>query len=487
MDSHERGNLSVMRESKPLRPPFGRGLSARLLLLTIFFVMLSEAAVYAPSIARFRERYLEERIATAHVAMLALEATPDNMVSEELVGILLVHAGAYGIVQHGPGPVNRMLSSESPPMADVHVDLRTGMPLTLMGAAFETLAQKENRILRVEGYSTKQPDALFEIIIDETPMRDAMYGYSGRVLGLSIIIAMVTAALVYASLHWLLVAPMRRLTGNMISFQGDPEDISRVMVPEKRGDEIGMAQRVLAHMQTDLHAALGQKARLTVLGEAMAKVNHDLRNILTTACLKMEQLSTSKDPEVRRITPVLFETIDRAVDLCRRTLDFARARGPELRPSTFSLHDFIAECVGILEMESGEKVAWKNTVPEDLTVNADRDQMFLVFTNLGRNAFESGASRVEVSAEVRDGNAAITVSDDGPGLPDDLRETLYRPFKGSGREGGMGLGLAIVREIMRAHGGDVGLQESSGTGTTFLLLLPLSGGGEASNAADTAV
>jgi len=475
-----------MRESKPLRPPFGRGLSARLLLLTIFFVMLSEVAVYAPSIARFRERYLEERIATAHVAILALEATPDHMVSEELAMELLEHAGAYGIVKSGPSPVKLMLSEASPPMADLYVDLRAGMPLGLMGDAFETLIQEENRVLRVEGYSTKQPDAFLEIIIDETPMRDAMYGYSGRVLGLSIIIAMVTAALVYASLQWLLVAPMRRLTGNMISFQDDPEDISRVVVPEKRSDEIGMAQRVLAHMQTDLHAALGQKARLAALGEAVAKVNHDLRNILATASLKVEQLSGSDDPKVRAATPILFETIDRAVDLCRRTLDFARAKGPKLRPSVFSLHDFIAECFATLGMESEEKVVWKNAVPKDLMVDADHGQLFRVFTNLGRNAVEAGASRVEVSAEVRDGNTAITVSDNGPGLPDDLRERLYRPFTGSGREGGMGLGLAIVRDIMRAHGGDVGLQESSDQGTTFLLLLPLSGGGEAKDATNTA-
>src|SRR6478672_639172 len=78
-------------------PPLGKSLSARVLLLTIFFVMLGEILIYAPSAGRFREQYLRERLATAHVAVLALLATPNNMVSDSLQMELLQHAGAYVI------------------------------------------------------------------------------------------------------------------------------------------------------------------------------------------------------------------------------------------------------------------------------------------------------------------------------------------------------------------------------------------------------
>ena len=175
---------------------------------------------------------------------------------------------------------------------------------------------------------------------------------------------------------------------------------------------------------------------------------------------------------MRAAPPILFETIDRAVDLCRRTLDFARAKGPKLRPSVFSLHDFIAECFGTLEMESEEKMVWKNTVPEDFTVHADHGQLFRVFTNLGRNAAEAGARNVVVSAQEVAGACHIMLADNGPGLPERAQESLYQPFKGSVRAGGTGLGLAIVREIMRAHGGDVELKESGDEGTVFCLVFP---------------
>ncbi len=463
-----------MKEKRDLHPPFGRSLSARLLVLTIFFVTVIEVAVFTPSIARFRERYLEERLATGHLAILALDASSDHMVSEALAMELLDHAGAYAIVQMGPGPVNRMLSLEKPPKADTVIDLRTSNFIELIAEAFVTLAQNDNRVLRVQGYSPKREGALIELNLDETPMREAMYGYSWRVLGLSIAIAMGTACLVYFSLQWLMVAPMRRLSESMIAFQEDPENMARIIKPGKRGDEIGMAERELAAMQTDLHAALGQKARLAALGGAMAKVNHDLRNLLATASLLIEMLSDSVDENVRKVTPRLFETIDRAVDLCRHTLDFARDEGPKLRPERFELRPLIGDCFESLKLEtSGEfEVAWENKVDDGQILYADREQLFRVVTNLGRNAAEAGARNVVVSAQEVAGACHIMLADNGPGLPERAQESLYQPFKGSVRAGGTGLGLAIVREIMRAHGGDVELKESGDEGTVFCLVFP---------------
>lgn len=462
-----------MSETKLALPPLTKGLSARLLSLTIAFVMLSEVAVYVPSVARFRERYLEERLATAHLATLALDATPDHMISEELAMRLLEHADAYAIVHRGPGPFKRVLYDKMPPKADLVVDLTTDSPLDLIRGAFGALVQNQNRVLRVLGRSTKEEGPLMEILIDETPMRAAMYGYSARILALSIVIALVTAALIFASLHWLMVRPMRRLTENMIAFREDPEDASRVISPSARSDEIGMAQRELAVMQQGLRRALTQRARLAALGVAVTKINHDLRNILATASLVSDRLASLEDPEARRFAPKLVHTIDRAVDLCSHTLDYARDEPPPPRRRHFSLRALVDDVGADPALSDGREQVLENKVDGAIEVDADRDQLFRVLANLARNSVEAGASRVDVSADVDDGCVRIVVGDDGPGLPEKARENLFQPFVGSARPGGTGLGLAIAREIMRAHGGDISLVESSEGGTTFRLELPV--------------
>ena len=122
------------------------GLSGRLLLLTIFFVMLSEVLIYCPSIARYRQVFLQERIAAAHLASLALEVPPDNMVSAELRDELLAHAGSYGIVLRRPSSKALVLAHDMPPKIDEVVDLRDSSAMTLLADAFRTLAGNDARI-----------------------------------------------------------------------------------------------------------------------------------------------------------------------------------------------------------------------------------------------------------------------------------------------------------------------------------------------------
>ncbi|MGB8274581.1 MAG: HAMP domain-containing sensor histidine kinase, partial [Alphaproteobacteria bacterium] len=461
-----------MAESAPTRLGLVKGLSARLLILTVFFVMLSEVTVYVPSIARFRQTYLQDKIATAHLATLALEATPDNMVSDELAMRLLRHAGAYAIVLRGPGLVKRALYSDMPPRADAMFDVGTATPLSLITEAFKSLIQRNNRILRVLGHSTRDGGALIEVVIDETPMRLAMYSYSERILALSVAIALATATLIFVSLRWLIVRPIRGLTKNMMGFRENPEDASRVIVPSGRNDEIGMAERELAVMQQGLRTALTQKARLAALGVAVTKISHDLRNILTTASLVSDRLAAIHDPDVVRMTPPLVSTIDRAVNLCTRTLEYARDEPPPPRLTRFRLRDLVAEVGGDQALANGSALTWDNMVADELEVAADRDQLIRVLVNLERNAAEAGAKTVRISATTRDGRIAVTVADDGPGIPERAKRNLFQPFVGSTRAGGTGLGLAIAREIMRAHGGDIMLAETSKSGAVFRLDLP---------------
>lgn len=456
-------------------PPLVRSLSARLLILTVAFVMLSEVLIYAPSIGRFRLTFLEGRLAAGHLAILALEATDDKMVTEDLEYELLDHVNAYSVALRKPeSSLKLMLMVDTPGDVDAAFDLRKASFFGLIGDAFMSLWHTENRVLRVVGLSPKEPGTLVEVVLDEAPMRAAMWEYSQRILALSFGIAFFTAALVYLSLHWLMVRPMRRITGSMVAFRSAPEDATISLPHSDRGDEIGIAQRELTSMQEGLRSALQQKTRLAALGTAVTKINHDLRNILATAVLVSDRLTGSEDPEVRRVTPTLLRAIDRAVNLCAQTLNFTREGPPVLDLSHFDLRDLVQDVGEELPEAVAGSSAWLNRLEAGTDVEADRDQLFRVLSNLGHNAIQAGATEVAVTARQSGDRFVIDVQDNGPGLPPRAREKLFQPFEGSARVDGTGLGLAIARDLMRAHGGDIELEKSDADGTRFCLILPMS-------------
>ena len=465
-----------MPATTPRRPrlPSGiTGLSARLLVMTIGFVMLSEVLIYAPSIARFRQDWLQDRVAAAHLATLALEATPDNMVSEELKTQLLAHAAVRAVVIAKPGEVRRVLAPDMPPAADATYDLRAASFMTFITDAFMVLGETQPRVLRVVDLSRRNRDVVVETLIDEAPMRMAMFEFSRRILGLSLIISFLTATLVYLTLQWLMVRPLRRLTENMIAFREAPEHPDTIVGPTTRQDELGIAQRELAHMEEKLRTALQQKARLAALGGAVAKINHDLRNILAAARLMSDRLASSSDPKVQKTAPALLGSIDRAVSLCEHTLGYAREELPPTHRTRFVLASLVDEVGEVVSLLTGGRAIWDSSVGRELHVVADREQLFRALVNLGRNAAEAGASTVTLSAESTGDIVRIDVADDGPGLPMRVKQRLFEPFAGTAKPGGSGLGLAIAAELVRAHGGELTLVDSTARGTCFRLTLPL--------------
>jgi len=160
-----------MARSRPALPAWATGLSARLLALTFAFVMASEVLIFAPSAGRYRVAYLEQRLAAAHIAILALQATPDQAVSDSLQMELLDQARAYLIALRRPDGVKMVLGGENTPMADATFDLRNRSLLPLIGEAFMTLVQPRNRILRVIGTSPRRPDAIIEMVTAELMAR----------------------------------------------------------------------------------------------------------------------------------------------------------------------------------------------------------------------------------------------------------------------------------------------------------------------------
>lgn len=451
-------------------PPFWRGLSSRLLWLTIFFVMLSEVFIYAPSVARFRLVYLQERIAASHLATLALEAAPDHKLTPALEAEILDHVAAFGVTLYKPGQAGHlMLARDMPPTVDQTFDLRQETFFGLIADSFAALARSGPYIIRVIAPSPRDSRTLVEVTLDEAVMRAGMYDYSERILILSIGIAVVTAALVYLSLQLLIVRPMRRLTENMMEFGADPETAPPIE-PGSRTDEVGVAQHALAEMETGLRASLRERARLATLGAAVTRINHDLRNILQTAQLVSDRLASVDDPAVRRMAPGLMAAIDRAIALCGRTVDYAQS-DQSARRVRVPLRPLVAEAAATLAEPRG--VAVEIEAGDEAVVSGDRNQLFRVFANLIGNAAEAGAKRVAVAAVVAQDMLVVTVSDNGTGMPDEVKDTLFTPFARSSRPGGSGLGLAIVREILRAHGGDILLAASGPKGTSFRLRLPL--------------
>jgi signal transduction histidine kinase len=304
-------------------------------------------------------------------------------------------------------------------------------------------------------------------------MRLAMYDYSWRILNLSIVISLITAALVFLSLQWLMVRPMRQITTSLISFRGNPGDYSSDIKPDGRADEIGIAVEELASMKSRLRAALRQRTRLAALGTAVNKINHDLRNMLATATLISDRLAESQDENVRRITPPLIRAIDRASRLCSQTINFTRDT-QALQIAEFPIADLLHDVEA--EVQAGQLEPFAIDYPglASQTVQADRDQLFRVFSNLATNAAAAGADRLVIRRAANDSRFILSISDNGPGIPEGLRAQLFQPFHASTKKDGAGLGLAIARDIAQAHGGTLTLAASSDEGTEFYLDLPAS-------------
>jgi len=455
----------------------GLGLSGKLLLLTIGFVMIAEILVFVPSVANFRKNWLKERLAAAQIAAVAAEAVPSHEIPKEVRDELLRSAQVRAIAYKREGS-RRLIMRSDMPQVDGHYNLLTASSADLIGDALAVFFAPPDRLIRVVGQPGFGPGQFIEIVIGEAPLKAAMIRFSLNILALSVLISVITAALVYVAINSLLIRPMTRLTENLVRFGEAPEDVSRQIVPSDRGDEIGTAERELAHMQGQLADTLHQKSRLAALGLAVSKINHDLRNMLANAQLISDRLGAVDDPTVKRFTPKLIASLDRAIQLCTETLRFGRAQEAPPRRAAFALRPLVEEAGDSLGLSGDENITWRIDVDPDLIVDADHGQLYRVLANLLRNAGQAmeqqppGAPREITVAAWREGSVTnVEVSDSGLGVPERAREHLFEPFQGSARKGGTGLGLAIASELVRAHGGEIELLPER-RGATFRLTLP---------------
>jgi signal transduction histidine kinase len=465
-------------QSSPVRVP-RFGLSGKLLFLTILFVMIAEVMIYVPTVANFRLAWLNDRIAAAHTAALVLDAAPSGMVPEDLARDILRSIGAQALAMKTGQQRQLLAVTELPHEVNREIDMRDVTWTDAIVGAYRTLTDHRGTVLRVIGSAPRDGDFL-EIVINNAQLQHAMLRFSGNILVLSLIISAVTAALVYLALHFLFVRPMRRITRNIMKFRADPENPSRTIRVSKRNDEIGVTERELASMQSNLTSMLHQRGRLAALGLAVSKINHDLRNMLSAAQLMSDQLSTVRDPRVQRFAPKLMRALERAIDLCQSTLSYGRAQEAPPDRHSVALDLLVEEVRETLGLGEDAGIGWIVSIERGLEMDADYDQMFRTLLNLARNSVQALEARkpndpqrdqIRITGRREGGVVVIEIADTGPGFSQRAREHLFQAFQGSTRQGGTGLGLAIAAELVRAHGGDIGLVEGT-IGATFRITIP---------------
>ena len=447
--------------------------------------MFADLMILAPSMADFDETWMVERVRLAEEASVAVELAPLNAIPQRKTAELLQGAGVV-TVSVSSGGLRRLLLA-GPPLASPPqiIDLRRRNGFDRLIAPFESLFAPQGRMLRVIARPQFRDGEYVDVVAPETPLKALLWQHLFTTLLNSLFTSAVAGLLVYFTLNLFLVRPMRRITEAMERFRARPDDPRARLAPSGRRDEIGRAEVELGRMQEDLSTALQSRARLAALGEAVAKINHDLRNILTSAQIASDRLASSGDPKVAQALPRLERALDRALRLAENVLAYGKSEEP---PPAVERLD-LARCAEVAAEDAGltpEGVALRLDLAPDFQVSADPDQLHRMLVNLFRNARQAieaqpreAGSKAIRGGEVRlsadqdgAGGAHIIIADNGPGLPLKAMERLFQPFAGSARSGGAGLGLAIARELARGHGGDLSLAHSGPEGAAFELTLP---------------
>ncbi len=456
-----------------------RSLSAKVLLLTVLFVMIAEILIFVPSVANFRKTWLFERLGAAQIASVAAE---QSSLPEKLVQKLLINARVHAVAIKSKGQRKLVLSLKDTPRDMGYYPLsHASLIWDLIPDAISAFFSNEDRLIRVSGNPDMVGGSLVEIVVSEAALIKDMHTYALNILALSLLVSSIAAILIFFALNRILIWPMQNITNDIVSFSQNPEDPNRLITLSGRRDEVGKTERSLLSLEKELAEMLKQKSRLASLGLAVSKINHDLRNMLASAQLISDHLGTVDNPTVQRMTPRLITSLDRAIRLCGNTLKYGKTTEitPERRP--FPLLPLVNEVLESLGCEQ-KGILFNKDIQTDLVINADRDQIFRVISNLTRNAAlalkaeqESGTApnkqpTISIQTRKEEGQSLIVVEDNGPGIPEKLRDSLFMAFHSSGQEG-TGLGLAISDELVRAHGGTIELKQDSRM-TCFIISLP---------------
>lgn len=454
-----------------------RRLSGKVLMMTISFIMIAEILIFIPSAAVFRQSWLEDRAERSGHLTLALTGVPGYEGSEILSQQFMEDTNVIMLATKREGMTELVLGGPPEDMNFQTVDLRTMGRLPNFMDTFRAFFGNESGYLRVIATPLVDGQDTLEYIVPKSSLKAALRDYCHRILLLSVLIAIITGALLYFALSLVIVRPVKKLAEGLSAFREDPETKRSNLPPSRRKDEIGQLQREFYDMKQSVRAAFKQQDRLADLGLAVAKINHDLRNVLTSAQLISDRLAMDKEERVARMGERLVRAVDRGVKLCAEVLDYSQVRDEPLELQDVRISLLLGEVAAdvIEHFGSGPRaIRFKNQVPTDMTATCDPDHTYRIFHNLFRNAAQAMAAIKEDEAHrqltVRvnpSDPSQIDIVDTGPGLPKKAQDNLFKAFTGSSGIGNTGLGLTISKDLAKSQGGDLTLSETGDTGTTF--------------------
>lgn len=462
-----------------MRRFFSRSLSARLLLLTIGFVLAAEALLFLPSIAFFRQESLEMRARSAGLVTEALmsnqTADPSREASKMLAKQFMMQTDADFLVAFQDGQTILILGD--PPDADVIAveDLRnTGAFPDFFATMLDFFANGEG-YLRIIAPSPIEGQDRLELLVPCAAIGADLRAYAGRILLLSLLIAIFVGVLIYLAMLRIIVRPVRQLANDMTAFREAPERRRRLNPALDRADEIGQLQREFHEMKQSLRASFRQRERLASLGLSVTKINHDLRNVLSTALLMADRLSMNEDPALAAMGERLTRTVERGVGLTDDVMKYSSAREAEPDLETVQLARIVADLQ--MDMRTAFPKIWiNNRIDSNLLITADAEQLHRILSNLFRNAAQAMVGQanatIDISADIVADTVIVQIGDNGPGLPDYVEDRLFLPFTRGTRDGSTGLGLSISKELAENMGGSLELLDTGPEGTRFILGLP---------------
>jgi len=481
-----RGEISAPdaeAEAEPASAPTGffTGVAGQLLLYTVGLALLLQVLLFPVMIAEHRNTWLTGRAGAAELASLAAQSMPNHHVTPEFSRVFLNRAFILSIAADVGQQRETILVPEKPIEGTfVRMDV-PDQPAVL--SIFDTLGHfmtSEQRNIKLTFKPELTPYDEMEVIVSEGTLRRFLVEQFGAIVLNSLILSVLTGAVVYFMVYRIVVRPMQGITAAVTRFSEAPEapEATRIELPYGRSDEIRRVLAALGAMQRTVSTALRQRKRLADLGEAVAKISHDLRNSLAAAQVLSDGLADSNDPQVRDAAPRLERAIQRAITLAEATLKYGRSETPLPNLHSLSLKAGVEEAIAEGVMGWPGVTAQVNFADE-FTVMVDADHLHRIVTNIVRNAAKalskSGApdqgASIVATATHAGGNVVLVLEDNGPGIPQMIREKLFQPFSKAASDGGAGLGLAIARELARGMGGELELARSDSSGSSFALTL----------------
>jgi signal transduction histidine kinase len=244
-------------------------------------------------------------------------------------------------------------------------------------------------------------------------------------------------------------------------------------------DELGRLARTFNEMCASIRHSrqeLIRQERISTIGRLSSSIVHDLRNPLAAIYGGAEILVDSDLPpgQVKRLAGNIYRASRKIQELLQDLLDVSRGRRMGLEMCRLRE----VALAGFDPLQAGadmQKVSVEVDVPETIELPLERARIERVFTNLVGNALDvmPSGGRVRISASVEDNAAAVCVEDNGPGILPEIRDRLFQPFVSAGKRNGLGLGLALSRQTVLDHGGDMWVVSEPGRGARFCFKLPL--------------